>query len=49
MTARSLMVPETARCPISPPGKIIGSTRNESVVNTRFLLFPIGIVAESLS
>ncbi len=35
MTARSLTVPCTARCPIEPPGKRSGFTTNESVVNAR--------------
>ncbi len=32
ITARSLTVPETARRPMSPPGKKIGCTTCESVV-----------------
>ena len=33
MTAKSFMVPQTLRWPISPPGKKIGLTMKESVVN----------------
>ena len=38
-TAKSFIVPHTAKSPIFPPGKKIGSTTYESVVNARLLVY----------